>query len=69
MNKKCPNCGSREIRQDSLNAQACLRLISTNNLFNQFSRVIADVCTYKEVAAVEVGSNPFAFLKSGAEGY
>ncbi|MGG0155410.1 hypothetical protein [Bacillus mycoides] len=29
MNKKCPNCGSREIGQDSLNAQACLRLIST----------------------------------------
>ena len=28
-----------------------------------------DVSTYKEVAAVEVGSNPFAFLKSGAEGY
>ncbi|MEB9972558.1 hypothetical protein P4K82_13385 [Bacillus cereus] len=44
MNKKCPNCGSREIRQDSLNAQACLQLISTNKLFNQFSRVITDVC-------------------------
>lgn len=28
-----------------------------------------DVSTYKEVASVEVGSNPFAFLKSGAEGY
>ncbi|MBE7105521.1 MULTISPECIES: hypothetical protein [Bacillus cereus group] len=45
MNKKCPNCGSREIGQSSLDAQACLRPISTNNLFNQFSRVIADVCT------------------------
>ncbi|PGC56271.1 hypothetical protein COM24_08715 [Bacillus toyonensis] len=45
MNKKYPNCGSREIGQDSLDAQAFLRLISTNNLFNQFSRVIADVCT------------------------
>ncbi|HFK1549976.1 hypothetical protein CN286_19080 [Bacillus anthracis] len=45
MNKKCPNCGSREIGQDSLNAQTCLRLNSMNNLFNQFSRVIADVCT------------------------
>lgn len=43
MNKKCPNCGFREIRQDSLDVQACLRLISTNNLFNQFSSVIADV--------------------------
>ncbi|KAA0819764.1 hypothetical protein [Bacillus sp. AY2-1] len=45
MNKKCPNCGSREIEQDLLNAQACLRFISRNNLFNEFSRVIADVCT------------------------
>ena len=45
MNKKCPNCGFREIRQDSLDVQACLRLISTNNLLNQFSSVIADVCT------------------------
>ncbi|HDR7719926.1 hypothetical protein VSY18_29895 (plasmid) [Bacillus albus] len=44
MNKKCPNCGSREIGQDFLNAQSCLRFISRNNLFNEFSRVIADVC-------------------------
>ncbi|MGW5983794.1 hypothetical protein ACWFOP_26030 [Bacillus mycoides] len=44
MNKKCPNCGFREIRQYSY-VQADLRLISTNNLFNQFSSVIADVCT------------------------
>ncbi|PFI45524.1 40-residue YVTN family beta-propeller [Bacillus cereus] len=28
-----------------------------------------DVSTYQEVASVEVGSNPFSFLKSGAEGY
>ena len=28
-----------------------------------------DISTYKEVASVEIGSNPFAFLKSGAEGY
>ncbi|HDR7738254.1 hypothetical protein JDS91_30865 [Bacillus cereus] len=45
MNKKCPNCGSREIEEDLLNAQECLKLISTNNLFNQFSRVVADICT------------------------
>lgn len=45
MNKKCPNCGFREIRQYSLDVQAYLRLISTNTLFNQFSSVIADVCT------------------------
>ncbi|WP_240670863.1 hypothetical protein [Bacillus thuringiensis] len=45
MNKKCPNCGSREIEEDLLNAQECLKLISTNNLFNQFSRMVADICT------------------------
>ncbi|MHA4090877.1 hypothetical protein A9490_00045 [Bacillus thuringiensis] len=45
MNKKCPNCGFREIRQDLLDVQACLRLTSMNNLFNQFSSVIVDVCT------------------------
>ncbi|GAB6486138.1 TPA: hypothetical protein QCV71_005942 [Bacillus cereus] len=45
MNKKCPNCGFREIRQDLLDVQECLKLISMNNLFNQFSSVIADVCT------------------------
>ncbi|MDA2381410.1 YncE family protein [Bacillus cereus] len=28
-----------------------------------------DISTYKEIASVEVGSNPFAFLESGAEGY
>ncbi|KFN03365.1 YncE family protein [Bacillus clarus] len=28
-----------------------------------------DVRTYQEVGKAEVGSNPFAFLKSGAEGY
>jgi predicted RNA-binding Zn-ribbon protein involved in translation (DUF1610 family) len=45
MHKKCPNCGFREIRQCSLEVQAYLRLSSTNNLFNQFPSVIADVCT------------------------
>ncbi|MEH7456990.1 lipoprotein [Bacillus sp. JJ1127] len=28
-----------------------------------------DAHTYQEVGAIEVGSNPFAFLKSGKEGY
>lgn len=45
MNKICLNCGSREIGQGSLDAQVYLRPISTNNFFNQFSRVIIDICT------------------------
>lgn len=45
MNKICCNCGSREIRQGSLDCQVYLKSISTNNLFNQFSSVIISVCT------------------------
>ncbi|WP_176549009.1 hypothetical protein [Bacillus thuringiensis] len=45
MNKICLNCGSREIGQGSLDAQVYLRPISINNFFNQFSRVIIDICT------------------------
>lgn len=44
MNKICLNCGSREIKQGSLDSQVYLKSFSTNNLFNQFSRVIIDVC-------------------------
>lgn len=45
MNKICCNCGSREIKQGSLDSQVYLKSISTNNLFNQFSSVIISVCT------------------------
>ncbi|MDM5155563.1 hypothetical protein QUF88_17720 [Bacillus sp. DX1.1] len=41
----CSNCGSKEIGQGSLDAQACLRPSNTGKHFGQFSRVIADVCT------------------------
>ncbi|QWH04338.1 hypothetical protein EXW52_29280 (plasmid) [Bacillus mycoides] len=45
MIKICSNCGSKEIGQGSLDAQACLRPINTGKHSGQFSRVIADVCT------------------------